>query len=426
MIKKKIVHEIASHDKDADFSISRAIEIYKHLNKLKSIKNKDRKAVEFMRKDVKAMREELKYILTSAYLMVFKRKNSYFEFLLDGYKLGEFTPRTKDQKVNEYLKSRYAEWIEADKTQLKELKEYRSKLLQPKMSRKENLGFVYNMEGNVFNKPGQVVALQTIENQLNRISRAKKPSEKDTSNFIGIELELVAKVDRKTLNDLLCKAYLAGYVYVKDDSSIQRENTGDFSHEVTVLCREHQVTNVVTKLCEVLNSKQVGSYVNNSCGLHVHIDSRNRKPEHVYTNIASCLPMLKGLVPKNRVESEHANRYCKINTSADWSKADHHDRYMAVNSEAYKKYKTIEIRMHSGTTNAAKIINWVTILNLAAKHPTILTKEITTPYEYQAIIGCDSKLVSYMIKRTDLFTGALSSAVDTRADHFFYDEVVAI
>ena len=38
------------------------------------------------------------------------------------------------------------------------------------------------------------------------------------------------------------------------------------------------------------------------------------------------------------------------------------DRYYMINGTALKKYKTIEVRLHSGTTNFNKIKNWVELL----------------------------------------------------------------
>jgi len=418
-----IKHEIASKNKDDSFSIHRNIEIFSKLNKIKALRNRDRIAIEHMKDDIKGMRDELKYNLYSINLLTFKSKNFIFEYLLDADSLDRFRPRKVDEKPIDYLKARYKELIQAKSEHLKQIKEYRAKTKRLDEQKKQTLGFNYSMTGGVFNKPGQVIALQSVENQLSRIGKAKAPNKESKNKYVGIELELVAKVNRNKLNELLCKAFLAGYVYVKHDGSITIENDGEYPHEITVLCKEQDVPSVVNRLCAVLNSKEVGAYVNNSCGLHVHIDCRNRKPNDVYNNVTRCLPLLKKMVPQNRINSQHATRYCKMNQTSSWDDAQNNDRYMAVNVQSYRNLKTIEIRMHSGTTNAAKIINWCSILCGAANHPTLLDKDISTAYEYTDVIGCNGKLTGYMLKRIDLFTGKLSTAIDTRTDHFFYDNV---
>lgn len=418
-----IKHEIASSNPEADFSRARAEEIFKKIKQIRAIPKRDKKAMQFMQAEVKGMREELKYILGSAYLATFVHKYLIFEYILDDVKLGEFRLRQDKEDVKKYLTERYAEFVQARNIHRSEIQESRKQNRSIRSSRKENLGYTYMLDGgDVFTKPKSVLALQSMENQLSRISKAKKPSDKDPNNFVGIELELVGRVDRKTLNDLLCKAYLAGYVYLRDDSSIQRENPGDYAHEITVLCRERQLVDVVNRLCKVINSKEVEAYVNNSCGLHIHIDCRNRDPKHLYNNLTRCLPMLKNMVPQNRVESEHATRYCKLNTTSKWEEQNHGDRYMAVNSAAYTKYKTIEVRMHSGTTNATKIIYWAKILLAAAHHKDLIKSDIGDAYKFNDVVGCDSKIMNYIIKRTSLFLGKMSKAFDTRYDHYSHNE----
>jgi hypothetical protein len=64
--------------------------------------------------------------------------------------------------------------------------------------------------------------------------------------------------------------------------------------------------------------------------------------------------LLSGLVPKTR----RSNTYC----SKKMNSIDSGDRYAAINLAAFKKHKTIEIRLHSGSTNFQKISNWALLL----------------------------------------------------------------
>lgn len=419
-----IKHEIASPLQEASFSSYRMREIYSRIHILKQGK-KDKAANLFLQKEIKSLREEVKYYLSSVYHMVYKNKNYMFEFFMESYPEKFSTPRKKDENPKEYLNKRYELFKESWKQYKSIISEERKKISTLKEESKEVLGFSYKMVGGVFLKNNSVKALQTIENQMTRIRKQKKPTKTQLGQYIGVELELIAKVNREKLNELLCKNFLAGYVYVKDDGSIKKEYDTDFTHEVTLLCKEEEVKNIITRLCSVLNSKQVDAYVNNTCGLHVHLDCRNRDPKKVFNNIVRCLPVLKTMVPKTRVETEIARQYCKLNKTNVFDNAGD-DRYTAVNGpDAFRKYQTIEVRMHSGTTNAGKIINWVKILTLAASHTETFTEDIATPAQFATKTGCDSKLVEYIMKRVELFTGQLSNGIDTRVDHYFYSQVEA-
>lgn len=416
-----IKHEIAKASPEADFSSARMREIFLKLKTLKKGK-KDRKAWEFLKKEITPLRSELKDNVFSIFQMEYKNKNYVFHFWLDDYDKKFSLARKKDEKPKDYLNNRYSGFKESWTKYREELKTERANIKKVQEDSRECLGFTYKTQGGVFNKKNSIVALQTIENQMTRIRKSKKPSPTQTDKFVGVELELLAKVNRDRLNQVLCENFLAGYVYVKDDGSITKESVTDFPHEITVLCKETDVNMVITRLCNVLNGKEVQAFVNNSCGLHVHIDCRNRKEKKVYNNLVKILPMLKKMVPKSRTESEHANRYCKMNKTSEFMSAGG-DRYYAVNGpDAFSKYKTIEVRFHSGTTNAAKIINWIKILCLAGNAEETFMDEIETAVQFAAKTSCSSTIVEYIVKRTERFTGKMADALDTRADHFFEEQ----
>jgi len=62
---------------------------------------------------------------------------------------------------------------------------------------------------------------------------------------------------------------------------------------------------------------------------------------------------LREFVPASR----RGNQYCDFGISI-------RDRYKAVNVCAFNKHSTIEIRLHSGTTDYTKIISWIRLLEL--------------------------------------------------------------
>lgn len=374
----------------------------------KGLHKKDKFEREFIQGQIRTLREQCKNMIFKKWRLTVSSKQ-YFKYLeFDHFPKGSDIKHAKDSLISA-------------------IRTKRSENKVNKHERKEILGFVYNTVGGVFIKPNSVTALATQSNPQDRIQRAKKPHEKMKANYIGVELELVASCDRRILEAEFIKAGLAGFVNIRGDGSIRCEESGQHAHEVTVLCRQDDVKSIITSVCKVLNGKTVKAFVNNSCGLHVHIDSRNRDPEMLFHNMVSVLPMLKGMVPKCRVEGSHANNYCAMNITKDIKSKDcassNGRRYQAVNPESFSKYKTIELRLHSGSTNATKIINWVTILATVADMTTRLDKDIKSAREFGAMFPTiSSKLLSYIEKRTDTFKTEDPAKVDTRGDHFWLNE----
>jgi hypothetical protein len=260
--------------------------------------------------------------------------------------------------------------------------------------------------GNVFVSKGTILNLATGEGYARRIQKAKKPY--DMSNYVGVEIELICSVNREKLQELFINAKLAGNVYIKDDSSISREKDGECTHEVTIIAKQPNINGVITRVCGVLNSKEVGSYVNDSCGVHVHMDMRNRNYPMCFTNFVNSLPVLIGMVPPSRLKSQ----YCMPNVSNDSLSSS--NRRQAINPVSYQSHKTLEVRMHSGSTNAVKLNYWINILIAIAEHTTLVEK-ITTPHDMQQTFGLDVKTFEYIVRRTIKFRD--NKNLNTKDDH---------
>jgi Putative amidoligase enzyme len=395
-------------------SFREVTEAFVKLNKIKTL-NKTKTANKFNADLIKELRKKIKNTDLYARVLCHRGKN------IESYIL------IQDQlSYNLKLKDRKELFLNAYSTYVKEKKANRIKERSSLPILKTELGFKYSMIGETFDKPGQILALQSIDSQKSRIKLAKSPAKDSKKNYIGVELELVCRVDRSILEQKFCESYLGGYVYVKHDGSIQTENTGDFVHEVTVLCPESMYESIITRVCEVLNRKQIGGYVNNSCGLHVHYDARNRIVEKMFHNMVSILPLATKMVPKNRLISSHAQQYCKLNKHklfAEQRKLN--DRYTAINANSYSSHNTIEVRLHSGTLNPVKINCWIKTFLNAINHPETLDADIESVSRYAAVFGIDTKLNDYMIKRIKLFEER-GDAIDTRADHHLFNDVIAV
>lgn len=166
------------------------------------------------------------------------------------------------------------------------------------------------------------------------------------------------------------------YTNVKYDGSIEPKD-GFFAAEITVLTKTNDMSNL-KQVCTLLN--EIGAEVNKSCGMHVHLDSRHLDEKEVVKigrKFRKCLPFLLSMVPKSR----RSNHFCKPRVSTL-----NGSRYTAVNLSAFKKYNTIEIRLHSSTTDFNKIQHWVILLNCIAKSDKLPMKvetlETLTDYVY--------------------------------------------
>ena len=102
--------------------------------------------------------------------------------------------------------------------------------------------------------------------------------------------------------------------------------------------------------------KEHGGEVNKTCGVHVHLDTRHLSRAATITRgkrLGSAVTWLRLLVPKSRARRQ----YCQGAFSTS-------QKYQAVTMHNYGiGRKCIEVRLHSGSLNATKIINWIELLH---------------------------------------------------------------
>lgn len=181
------------------------------------------------------------------------------------------------------------------------------------------------------------------------------------AEFVGhwrsIEFELIfksAEAQKDFAHEARCKG-LGKFVTIKGDGSVKCNGDDKIGCPAeVVLSYKAGNEDVVRDFCQILRGK---AYVNNTCGTHVHFDFRHVSPEDATLygkRLARCVPALKQLLPKSRRD----NHFCKevINDTAGRG-----NRYAFVNLSAFSKYKTIEVRGHSGTIKADKILNWISL-----------------------------------------------------------------
>ena len=131
-----------------------------------------------------------------------------------------------------------------------------------------------------------------------------------------------------------------------------------------------------------------GAKVNSKCGFHVHFDARSMDMKAVKNLFKLWLKfedVLDTFQPNSR--RGDANTYCKSNIPVRFEDARRHRdacsamfrsidacknmnqmkelyscRYRKLNIHSYFRHQTLEVRHHAGTTNPAKITNWIRLM----------------------------------------------------------------
>lgn len=123
--------------------------------------------------------------------------------------------------------------------------------------------------------------------------------------------------------------------------------------EYKILLKRSELEMRLHRFCSLISDHRV----NTSCGLHVHLDCRGRTEADVRViakRMTAWLIALKEFVPESR---RNNTDYAALSFSET-------NRYRAVNFTAFRKYKTLEIRLHSGTVDYTKIIAWIRLCEL--------------------------------------------------------------
>ena len=177
---------------------------------------------------------------------------------------------------------------------------------------------------------------------------------------------------------------------IKSDGSI-RPDSGYFAVEITVLTRLDSSENL-RRVCTLL--KTLNTKVNKSCGMHIHLDMRHKNLVEVINigkNFNKVLPVLGSMVPKTR----RNNEFCRLVVSRT-------ERYSAVNLKAFSKFKTIEVRLHSSTTDFDKIMNWAILLNSIAS--TNIKKQCNELNDLTEYVYLSENLLEYFSQRIAMFS----------------------
>jgi hypothetical protein len=200
-------------------------------------------------------------------------------------------------------------------------------------------------------------------------------SKGDVKRFLGVEMEVSHIGDRSKVAKVVEK--WGGEV--GSDGSIDPEDTdignrscGDTAEIRTAPARGELFEQQIKEICEVLVA--TGGKVNESCGLHVHVDARDFNSDDIFKTVLVWEKYESQMFQKV-AKHRRDNDYCEAigDTFAsivrgdgfpmvklekiknEWQDLDKHCSLNLINLE---HLGTIENRMHEGTIDAEKIIAW--------------------------------------------------------------------
>lgn len=179
------------------------------------------------------------------------------------------------------------------------------------------------------------------------------------------------------------------------DCNCECNCSSDNGHEIAIVAKSTEIKDIIRKVCKVLHDHS--AEINNTCGLHVHIDARGRDEKRMFANLVKAQKLLYSMVPRSR----YNNSYCQPNKSG-YDMSAYHGRYWGINPKSYNEHKTIEVRLHSGTINAEKINNWIELLQKIAYSKSV--KEIESLNDLTSKVKLNAKLVEYIIDRVEKFS----------------------
>jgi hypothetical protein len=241
-----------------------------------------------------------------------------------------------------------------------------------------------NIQGvNVFTQGGTHQESGSILNLyrqigFRRVNSLRLPESID--KHVGIEIEFFTSYHRDHISEMLVDAKLTKNCRIMSDASIQCTPERPYSYELCVLAKEDNFSEIIERVCDLLSD--IKAQVNQSCGLHVHLDMRTRDVNIVFNNMVACQDFLYTMVAPHR----RTNRYCIPQPSKNIRTADM-SHYSAISASSYNKYKTLEIRMHEGTISAFSINNWVKLLTRIASYGKVIEKDILTDVEVYRLVG---------------------------------------
>lgn len=261
------------------------------------------------------------------------------------------------------------------------ISDYRN-ALKPKLDVKTVQGVAVKKLGGVNVEPK--VYSKIFEQGLATFIEQNKVPTDPTKQYLGIEIECITKCSTSELKKIFIEARLHKHVSVTTDGSINVDITGYHNAEIRILCSEDELVSIMSRVQKVLRDKRVRAETNRSCGVHVHLDQRTRDAALSYRALFNVQSLLR----KSQPEARQSSSYCKPNKSAAFKVTEDRnadERYSVINTHAYKKFKTLEVRIHEGTVNCFDLIKWCQFLTGVVNNANQITKPVTSVAELRTL-----------------------------------------
>lgn len=134
---------------------------------------------------------------------------------------------------------------------------------------------------------------------------------------------------------------------------------------------------IIARVVAVLQS--IGAQVNDSCGMHVHVDCRNITDPDFYRLLLTFYSKFEGEIDSfvHSTRRDNSNNYCRTNKSLydNWDRLwssyvdmapncltdvfSTVERYHKLNFASYVRHGTVEFRQYQGTLDAKEIRAWI-------------------------------------------------------------------
>lgn len=213
---------------------------------------------------------------------------------------------------------------------------------------------------------------------------SKRPPDDFKGMWRSVEFEAIF-TSENAVNEFVSAVRAKGLskvVTIKKDDSLRadEDDTNALRKEICVSYKAGD-EDIIRYICAAMDSPELRArgparaYVNNTCGLHVHFDMRvvpgcttpqetEKQVRQYGARLARVVPALKMILPKSRRQNQFClnsiNEMGKANQKQDYGHIDK-ERYAFVNMKSYRRHETIEVRGHSGTLNAEKVLNWIAL-----------------------------------------------------------------
>jgi hypothetical protein len=276
--------------------------------------------------------------------------------------------------------------------------------------------FVFLKYAGTYTVPNTMLHFFRLKNS-SRIFNEKTPSRKEYpgERWVGIEIEACFPNEQKLIDNLVP---YSKWVHLKTDGSVRPlSGSGEVGREITICCPTSIMDEVIRGTCAAIH-KSKGT-VNQTCGLHVHLDAMwnaqkdasgylsigegtrlRKQAAQMFDNLKLFQAIMFKMQPKSRQDNHYTER-------VKGKFSEQKNRYRAINAVAYGSHGTIEVRVHSGTIDGDKILNWAKMCQRIA-YGTLPTKARPSA-KLLRTLGCDNQIIDYMNTRIKTFAQAVNS-----------------